>query len=281
MSPTTRRRYKAFASSLLRGYNSSTVYKEIIGPNEARRLAMAADREEWEKVFEEELKALWDGPSSAFGNPAANFANKISLGEARISCTDEALDFMTNYIDVSSKTQEDFGRRVMAAAGVGRFEQRWRGLSETARRDIILNGICMAMDDATMQTWRRYCPESTVEYLTSRGGEAYLECLRQVVPRTSVPGRSLQLLRHPAVEHYLRVLPQHATIPGYKSLAHAFSVYRTSCLVTILEGIFDAFVSGPSFVRMWAFTDDAEESAFNRQRSQTVGGPHRHLTVHT
>ena len=66
---------------------SSSGTHALLFPDENRRRFMHADKNAWEEAWNKELKGLWDGPSSKYGNSSANFATSVSRLEAEFFST--------------------------------------------------------------------------------------------------------------------------------------------------------------------------------------------------
>ena len=132
---------------------------------------MAADPELWEKKWNADLKSRWQGPRSRWGSPLANIGDRTSPGEAKIHISDANLLNMHAVISQVCHCQNDFAMAVAHRALSSDYEHDWLALSDSRRREIVLEGICRAMRTETLIPGRCYCPDSTLENLASAHGE--------------------------------------------------------------------------------------------------------------
>jgi hypothetical protein len=129
------------------------------------------------------------------------------------------------------------------------FEARWRALSDQARRERILDGICCFMRsgmEVETETDRRMCPESSLEHLASAGGETFLTVLRSLlIPPEAIATNEFTpaIPSHPAIDRVLTLSESERETLGYRRFAHKFRIDRAVLLTEIIRNTYMLFVS--------------------------------------
>lgn len=139
--------------------------------------------------------------------------------------------------------QQALGRDFAAISMLSEFKGPWLAASDEHRRNITLEGICRAMADDDLHLARMWCPDSTLDHLTSEHGETYLRLLHLLLPHSldvtlSAPNR----IPHLVVDRSLSISPVLATKPGCRAMAARVEIARIHCLTRIVREIFFAFV---------------------------------------
>ena len=222
------------------------------GPNpllvDARHPGMLEDPERWERSWAKDLTSLWVGAKSKNGNPNATIASHTSSAEAKVHAMEVCIANAHAVLSCVVRNQISLGSAVAMRSVAHDYEQEWRDLTDARRREIILEGICNSMQCGILIPARAYCPDSTVDFLSSRSGEQYLDFLRALLPDDlSTLTAEPKMIPHPLVDRYLTIGPPYTEQAGYKALARTHQILRIQCMTSIIFDIFQVFVS--SFCR--------------------------------
>lgn len=123
------------------------------------------------------------------------------------------------------------------------FERKWKALTPQKRKQLVLDGIHRAMLIPDMSTKRKFCPDTTWEYLISRGGDGFLRMLKALIPadiKNPIPAPIL--VPHPGVEVVLSLSPEQESMPGYRTMMRDHRIHRAECLTNIIRHIYLGFV---------------------------------------
>lgn len=136
------------------------------------------------------------------------------------------------------------------------FEGDWKGASDERRRTCIEEGVFHVMVSAPMlqmEVERRWCPESSVNYLASDGGQAYLDQVMSLtLPLSAVLSEDVTpiLPPHPAIDRLGSLSANERSVPGYKAAVRMSTLGRASLLTRVVKNIFLVFVSPSTCVRV-------------------------------
>ena len=204
---------------------------------------MRADPKKWEESWTRDLNWLWKEGVGKLAKPGASFSDAFDADSIAVWASEPGLVHIHNMTRCVCALQHTLGCDVSAMSMVYDFETDWRASSDEHRRHITLEGICRAMADDDLHSARRWCPDSTLDNLTSERGETYIHLLRLLLPQDLaaapvVPTR----IPHPAVDRNLSLSPALAAKPGHRSMAAMIELGRTHCMTRMVREIFFAFV---------------------------------------
>ena len=118
------------------------------------------------------------------------------------------------------------------------FKKSWRAMPQSARVELVMEGICRAMTNPTYALMRMCCPDSTVSRLTSRDGEVFLETAERFLPSEDTsPGTQPILFPNDAVDRVLTITNASA------GMRERVKIWRSDVLGMILWRTICAFVS--------------------------------------
>ena len=203
------------------------------------------DPVKWDEAWTRDLERRWGraGDGQTTGTRYANFAMGVPRAAMEELVDEDALLGVQDGYRHVSTWQKNLATDVTSRSAWEDFESSWRVLTDKRRREIVLEGLLMAMKAPNSHVGRGLCPESTLDNLCSKDGETYLEYLRQILPADlSDPLIEPRTIPNRAVDEYLSVLTEYADKPGYKGFARFMRLARVMCLTSILREIFCSFV---------------------------------------
>lgn len=210
-----------------------------------RHRNLADSPEEWEKAWTKDLQTFWDGPRSIYGNPSARLVVNTPAALRRSFNSDEYWEEIYTVTHQLLRAQARLGAEAVEKVVLDDFDTQWRSLSAVDRRRTVLEGIHRAMRLPGIHSGRIYCPESTLDYLSSGDGGNYLKLLRFLLPDdTHQPLTEPRFLPHPDVDRYLTIDPACAEedLPIIKVYTRLIQLDRASCLTHIVSEIFQVHV---------------------------------------
>ncbi|EKM56191.1 uncharacterized protein PHACADRAFT_122440 [Phanerochaete carnosa HHB-10118-sp] len=140
------------------------------------------------------------------------------------------------------KLQHDIAREATKRFAENDFENAWKALSDDRRQEIVLEGIYRTMCIPDMEERRKYCPDSSLENLTSRGGEEYLRMLKCLLPSNldALPTVPLEI-PHTFVDRIFTPTEEELQYPGCKTFFRSMKNSRTYALSTVIWNILLTF----------------------------------------
>lgn len=203
---------------------------------------MHKSREAWEASWAEDMDKNYK-PDGVLARLSGSLATVMNPDEVSLFASDRILMEMQQEVRLICKMQEDLAKQVAIRSAEEDFEGKWRSLSNQKRREVVLEGIYRTMCIPDMEERRKWCPDSTLKYLTSSNGEAYLRVLKALLPanlgtRTTEPIQ----VSHPVTDRLFTLKPADENKPGYKTFMRMYRLSRTYCLTTVIWNIFLTFV---------------------------------------
>ena len=197
---------------------------------------IADDPQQWEAAWAKDLQQSW-GPTGIYGSHTSNFSSYISDNVAEVCASEEAL-LELQYVSRQLRlTQLELGKLASLHVVRDNLDDKWRNMEDAKKRATVLEALQRAMFLPGSHEERRLCPDSTVDYLVSAGGETFLGYMICLLPNEldhTSDERQPHHVPHREVDRYLRVDPLAAERRGYQAFAEIQRLKRTSCLTRIV-----------------------------------------------
>ncbi|KAF7794720.1 hypothetical protein EIP86_005858 [Pleurotus ostreatoroseus] len=189
---------------------------------------MHTSRAAWEQSWEEDF-------NSTYNSRVLPQLPYRSLGVRQMSVPDEVALSLYEHVRSICELQRDLGKEAALRFAEDDFENEWLSVSQEKRREVILEGIVRTMCIPDMEERRRLCPDSTLTYLASREGMAYLDMLKTALPiDLDTPITEPVQFPHPIVDRALSLSPDDERKPGVAAMNRMMRLFRTFCLTTII-----------------------------------------------
>ncbi|GJE97845.1 zinc finger MYND domain-containing protein [Phanerochaete sordida] len=195
---------------------------------------------EWEASWENDFKRNYDPPSRlpASGGlslyiPPAKIATLGLNEDAQLQRTEH----QTKVVLATHRILVDLATRLMPD-----FVPRWTRAPERGRREFTMLALRRYMGTGLrvdMDVHRRWCPESSLVYITADDGARYVALLRaylDAAPQTD--GGAAFVPPHPAVDRLLTLSESERANLYYRRFAHKVRIDRGVFLVELVKDVF-------------------------------------------
>lgn len=203
------------------------------------RPSMHTSREAWEQSWENDFQRNYRAMAQLQGS----ISTLLPPDTISILGTENSLISLERETGLLCRLQQDMAEEVATQCAEEDFERKWKDLSPKKREEFVLEGIYRTMQIPDMEERRKWCPDSSLKNLTSRGGDEYLRILRSLLPddlntRISEPNH----VSHPITDRFFTPTAAESK-RGYGTACRTFRTSRTYVLSTIVWNIFLAAVS--------------------------------------
>lgn len=234
---------------------------------------MHTSRLAWEASWKEDLDKSYVTGGLAL-RPTATIASFVPASAVAHMNNDGTLMNLQREQRSICRLQEDLVREAAARFAGDGLEREWLASTDERRCAVVLEGIYKTMAHPDMEDRRKWCPESTLYNLTSRGGKAYIDLLKAYIPADlDAPIVQPIHIPHPVMDRLFTLKPADLKKPGMQTMVRGQRLSRAYCLSLVVWNILLVFVRIKSCARSVYTTNIATQ--YGRSENQTPVKPLR------
>lgn len=204
-----------------------------------KRPDMHTSRLEWERSWQRDFDRNY--PST----DVSRLANMHRMPKSTFSLanSDNVLFSIEHEASLICQLQHDIAKEAAKRFAQDDFEGAWKDLSADRRQEVVLEGIYRTMRIPDMEERRKWCPDSSLQNLTSRDGDEYLHVLKCLLPSDldAPPAEPLHI-PHTLVDRIFTPSREDLRHPGCKTFFRSLRNSRTYALSAIIWNILLTFV---------------------------------------